>query len=164
MSVAVLVAALALSSAPPTKTPATAPTTSPPTTTSVVAGIYDNERGSVLELISDGHGHLTGTFSSGVGNVETTKRFDVVGVENGDVVAFVVTFGSTAGSVGAWTGQLVGDELHTLWHLAKDVADADEKMGLWSSVRTNADVFRRRSPTTSAPTTAPTAAPKKKAP
>ena len=119
---------------------------------SVVAGVYDNERGSVLELTSDGHGRLRGTFSSGVGNVETTTRFDVIGVENGDVVAFVVTFGG-AGSVGAWTGQLVGDELHTLWHLAKDVADADEKMGLWSSVRTNADVFRRR------PAPSPTAPP-----
>jgi hypothetical protein len=159
MSLGAALAAMALlTSSPPSSSPTK--TSSSASSSSVIAGTYENERGSVLVLHSDGTGRLTGTFSSGVGAVDKAARFDVVGVENGDVVGFVVSFGG-ASSVGAWTGQLMGDELHLLWHLAKNVEDADEKMGLWSSIRTNADIFRRRqAPSTTSPSpTSPTPPP-----
>ncbi len=107
-----------------------------------IAGQFSNARGSVLSLQPGPGGTLTGTFRSAVGNVEAARRFPVVGVVNGDVVGFVVDFGA-AGSVGSWSGQLRGDELVCLWHLSRDVTDADEAMGLWSSVLTGSDAFVR---------------------
>ena len=131
---------------PPTPPPLVAPvpTTSagPAATDGAIAGQFSNARGSVLSLQPGPGGTLTGTFRSAVGNVEAARRFPVVGVVNGDVVGFVVDFGA-AGSVGSWSGQLRGDELVCLWHLSRDVTDADEAMGLWSSVLTGSDAFVR---------------------
>lgn len=131
---------------PPTPPPLVAPvpTTSagPAATDGGIAGQFSNARGSVLSLQPGPGGTLTGTFRSAVGNVEAARRFPVVGVVNGDVVGFVVDFGA-AGSVGSWSGQLRGDELVCLWHLSRDVTDADEAMGLWSSVLTGSDAFVR---------------------
>ena len=131
---------------PPTPPPLVAPvpTTSagPAATDGAIVGQFSNARGSVLSLQPGPSGTLTGTFRSAVGNVEAARRFPVVGVVNGDVVGFVVDFGA-AGSVGSWSGQLRGDELVCLWHLSRDVTDADEAMGLWSSVLTGSDAFVR---------------------
>jgi hypothetical protein len=131
---------------PPTPPPLVAPvpTTSagPAATDGAIVGQFSNARGSVLSLQPGPGGTLTGTFRSAVGNVEAARRFPVVGVVNGDVVGFVVDFGA-AGSVGSWSGQLRGDELVCLWHLSRDVTDADEAMGLWSSVLTGSDAFVR---------------------
>lgn len=132
MSSALVLAALLVGGPPSTATP---PSPSP------VAGVYRNERGSLLALEVDG-GRLTGSFRSAVGNVPSERRFAVAGAVNGDVVGFVVDF-ERAGSVGTWSGQLRGDELVLLWHLSRDVKDDDEKMGLWSSVLTGSDVFAR---------------------
>lgn len=134
MGPALLFAAL-LVGGPPSSPPP------PPTPTAPVAGVYRNERGSLLHLEVAGR-RLTGSFRSAVGNVPSERRFGVVGVANGDVVGFVVDF-DQAGSVGTWSGQLRDDELVLLWHLSRDVQDADEKMGLWSSVLTGSDVFIR---------------------
>jgi hypothetical protein len=135
MGPALIVASLLLAG-PPTPTPAVTSSSAPP-----VAGTFKNERGSLLTLEVDGSA-LRGTFRSAVGNVPSESRFAVSGVVNGDVVGFVVDFGR-AGSVGAWSGQLRGDELVLLWHLSRDVKDDEEKMGLWSSVLTGSDVFVR---------------------
>lgn len=131
---------------PPTPTPVAAPVPTssarPAATDGGIAGQFSNARGSVLSLQPGPGGTLTGTFRSAVGNVEVARRFPVVGVVNGDVVGFVVDFGA-AGSVGSWSGQLRGDELVCLWHLSREVKDADEAMGLWSSVLTGSDAFVR---------------------
>ena len=108
----------------------------------LVSGQFRNARGSVLSLQTGPGGTLSGTFRSAVGNVPGTTRFPVVGVVNGDVTGFVVDFGK-AGSVGSWSGQLRGDELVCLWHLSREVPDADEATALWSSVLTGSDVFVR---------------------
>lgn len=131
---------------PPTPAPVAAPvptsSTGPAATNGGIAGQFSNARGSVLSLQPGPGGTLTGTFRSAVGNVEAARRFPVIGVVNGDVVGFVVDFGA-AGSVGSWSGQLRGDELVCLWHLSREVKDADEAMGLWSSVLTGSDAFVR---------------------
>lgn len=134
MGLAFVVAGLLIAGPP-------APPPAPAAPTHVVAGVYRNERGSLLTLAVNG-GRLHGAFRSAVGNVASETRFAVSGVVNGDVVGFVVDFGK-AGSVGAWSGQLRGDELVLLWHLSRDVGDDEEKMGLWSSVLTGSDVFVR---------------------
>jgi hypothetical protein len=131
-----VVAALLLAGPGPSAPPSSSSSSSSP-----VAGVYRNERGSLLTLSVAG-GALTGSFRSAVGNVASDRRFPVVGVVNGDVVGFVVDF-ERAGSVGAWSGQLRGDELVLLWHLSRDVKDDEEKMGLWSSVLTGSDIFIR---------------------
>ena len=127
---------------PPTPPPLVAPVPTTGAGPAAIAGQFSNARGSVLSLQPGPGGTLTGTFRSAVGNVEAARRFPVVGVVNGDVVGFVVDFGA-AGSVGSWSGQLRGDELVCLWHLSRDVTDADEAMGLWSSVLSGSDAFVR---------------------
>lgn len=119
-------------------TTATGPTTV--SKASAAPTIFRNERGSELELVFHEGGRLGGTFRSGVGKVSAAQRFEVVGVYEGDVVAFTVNF-AKAKTLGAWVGQRMGDTLVCLWHLAKDVPDDDEARELWGSVRTGSDVF-----------------------
>lgn len=120
-----------------------------------LVGTWQNDRGSVLVVDSvDADGHFHGAFRSGVGNVDPGAAFKVSGIANGDVVGFSVAFGK-AGSVATWSGQLTRaaaesgaaeERLVTTWHLARDVADADEAAGLWASTLTGSDVFRRAAP------------------
>jgi hypothetical protein len=115
-------------------------------------GTWVNERGSQLVVDTvDADGHFHGAFRSGVGNVDPSAAFRASGIANGDVVGFSVSFGG-AGSVATWSGQLTRaddeggapeDRLVTTWHLARDVADAEEAKGLWASTLTGHDVFRR---------------------
>lgn len=117
-----------------------------------LVGTWTNERGSQLVIDAvDVDGHFHGAFRSGVGNVDPSAAFRVSGIANGDVVGFSVAFGA-AGSVATWSGQLTQgkddggateDRMVTTWHLARDVADADEAAQLWSSTLTGNDVFRR---------------------
>ena len=137
--------ALTTSTTSPTSTTsASGPTTATgPTTVSKASAaptVFRNERGSELELVFHEGGRLGGTFRSGVGKVSAAQRFEVVGVYEGDVVAFTVNF-AKAKTLGAWVGQRMGDTLVCLWHLAKDVPDDDEARELWGSVRTGSDVF-----------------------
>ena len=117
-----------------------------------LVGTWSNDRGSQLVIDTvDADGHFHGAFRSGVGNVDPSAAFRVSGIANGDVVGFSVAFGA-AGSVATWSGQLTRakdeggapeDRLVTTWHLARDVADADEAAQLWAATLTGSDVFRR---------------------
>lgn len=113
----------------------------------MLLGTWRNERGSELVITSVTGGLLRGTFQSAVGRVDSSARFDLVGVVRGDVVGFSVDFGPV-GSVASWAGQVEerpGEtRLVTQWHLVREVPDADEAQKLWSSTLSGADIFFRQ--------------------
>ena len=89
-------------------------------------GRWKNQMGSYMDLSVTGN-DVTGTYtsssSSGGGPVTGTLKGNVAG----DLIAFIVAW--PGGSMTAWTGQLVDDEIapriKTLWHLVTDVPDAE---------------------------------------
>jgi hypothetical protein len=112
-------------------------------------GRWQNESGSELEVQAVADGQVTGRYRTDLGAPEETSWFPVTGSVNGDQVAFVVSWG-THGSLTAWVGQRIGaaedERLRTLWHLTRDVPDAQEEEDVWSSVISGFAVFRRVTP------------------
>jgi hypothetical protein len=111
------------------------------------SGHWKNQRGSSIELAVDGDGRVSGTFRTAVGTPYPSESFPLCGVVAGDLIAFSVSFGVHE-SVTAWAGQhtVAGgrERIETLWHLARNVPDADEERGLWAAILAGADVFERR--------------------
>ena len=110
------------------------------------SGRWQNESGSELEVLAVSDGQLRGRYRTDLGAPEETSWFPVTGSVNGDQLAFVVSWGEHA-SLTAWVGQRVGEgddeRLRTLWHLTRDVPDAEEQEDIWSSVINGFAVFRR---------------------
>ena len=99
-------------------------------------GTWQNESGSALRIRSvAADGTLVGQYSTELGAPDATQWFDVRGSANGDQLAFVVSWGEHA-SLTAWVGQRIGsggeERLRTLWHLTRDVPEADEADAIWS--------------------------------
>jgi len=109
-------------------------------------GKWRNELHSVMDLVVDAVGAVTGTYRTGVGSPSPTEEFDLVGFASGDLISFTVNFGEY-GSLTSWVGQHTteggGERIKTMWHLAKNVEDANEPASLWGAVLTGADTFRR---------------------
>ena len=110
------------------------------------SGRWQNESGSELEVLAVSDGQLRGRYRTDLGAPEETSWFPVTSSVNGDQLAFVVSWGEHA-SLTAWVGQRVGEgddeRLRTLWHLTRDVPDAEEQEDIWSSVINGFAVFRR---------------------
>jgi len=107
-------------------------------------GRWQNDRGSVADLTIK-NGEVHGFYQTNVGQPDKSERFALIGLTQGDQISFTVNF-KDYGSMTAWVGQLVLDDkgkpvIHTLWHLTRDIEDAQEKDDLWGSVRTGASVF-----------------------
>lgn len=109
------------------------------------AGAWKNQLGSVMTLTVTGQG-VSGRYVSPVSGGSGAVEGAIAGYVDGDLIAFVVNWDTTA-SLTAWTGQLVGGgagaTLKTLWHLVMNVPDPDEATGLWQSTFAGADVFTR---------------------
>lgn len=110
------------------------------------SGGWINQRGSSVELSVDDRGRLSGTFRTAVGVPSAQESFPLCGFVLGDLITFTVSFGVHE-SVTAWAGQhtiVSGRErIETLWHLAKNISDAQEQRGLWAAVLAGADSFER---------------------
>lgn len=111
-----------------------------------LSGRWRNQHGSEMQLRVAPGGRLVGTYHTAVGAPSPKQEFELAGFACGDLVAFTVNFGRY-GSLTAWTGQhtLVdgAERIHTLWHLAKNIPDADEPRALWAGVLAGADTFER---------------------
>jgi len=109
-------------------------------------GKWRNELNSEMELTVDAAGLISGKYRTGVGSPSPVEEFDLVGFASGDLIAFTVNFGNY-GSLTSWSGQHTvqggGERIKTMWHLAKNVEDANEPSSLWGAVLTGADTFRR---------------------
>jgi hypothetical protein len=102
-----------------------------------------------MELAITGN-KVAGVYRTNVGAPAPTEEFDLTGFVSGDLITFTVNFGKY-GSLTAWAGQHTeirsGEyEIKTLWHLAKNIADANEPADLWSSILAGANSFTRPSP------------------
>lgn len=108
-------------------------------------GQWVNERGSAVTF-STRAGQLSGYYQTALGAPDKTTRFPLTGFIAGDQITFTVNF-TGYGSLTAWTGQMSrdaqGDYIRTLWHLTRDIDDADEDDKLWQSITAGASHFRR---------------------
>lgn len=109
-------------------------------------GKWKNNLDSEMELTVQGN-HISGIYRTNVGSPSPTEEFDLKGFATGDLITFTVNFGKY-GSLTAWAGQHTEESpgsyvINTLWHLAKNVPDADEPDDLWSAVLAGANQFSR---------------------
>jgi len=110
-------------------------------------GIWRNGLGSEMDLSVDQTGNVTGTYKTNVGAPTPTEEFPLVGFASGDLITFTVNFGQY-GSLTSWAGQHTEDstgngQIHTLWHLAKNIKDEDEPANLWAGILAGANIFTR---------------------
>ncbi|WP_427453178.1 avidin/streptavidin family protein [Litorimonas sp. WD9-15] len=109
-----------------------------------ITGIWANERGSAVTF-TEADGLLSGYYNTQLGNPDPAARFPLTGFIEGDQVTFTVNF-KGYGSLTSWTGQMSEDAdgpyIRTLWHLTRDVPDAEEDDDLWSSIIAGNAVFR----------------------
>lgn len=109
-----------------------------------IAGVWVNERGSAVSF-TERDGLLSGHYNTQLGDPDPGSRFPLTGFIEGDQVTFTVNF-KGFGSLTSWTGQISEDAdgpyLRTLWHLTRDVPDAEEEYDLWSSIIAGNATFR----------------------
>lgn len=109
-----------------------------------VTGEWANERGSSVTFVET-DGLLSGYYNTQLGNPDPASRFPLTGFIEGDQVTFTVNF-KGYGSLTSWTGQMSEDAdgryIRTLWHLTRDVPDAEEEDDLWSSIIAGSANFR----------------------
>ncbi len=125
-----------------------------PTATPDLRGQWRNDRGSTLEFTVSGR-LLHGSYRTAVGRASHAHAYPLRGFQNGDLVAFCVDWGDpeksgpAASSVSCWVGQHTIDpisgegQIHSQWHLSRDLPDNQEADDLWESVLTGSSVFRR---------------------
>jgi hypothetical protein len=110
-----------------------------------ISGTWTNERGSAVTFVAN-DGLLSGTYQTQLGNPDPDSRFPLTGFIEGDQLTFTVNF-KGYGSLTSWTGQISedaeGEYIRTLWHLTRDVPDAEEDADLWSSIISGNAEFRR---------------------
>ena len=115
------------------------------------AGTWINELGSQMTLNVSGD-NVSGTYTSKVSGEQVdagpTPPRPLVGFVNGDLISFIVNWGTQYNSLTAWVGQLTAengtDVIKTLWHLTQNIEDANEPTGLWHSILAGADEFKRK--------------------
>jgi len=109
-----------------------------------VDGVWVNERGSAVTFTNT-DGLLSGYYNTQLGNPDPASRFPLTGFMEGDQLTFTVNF-KGYGSLTSWTGQMSEDEngpfIRTLWHLTRDVPDAEEADDMWSSIISGSANFR----------------------
>ena len=114
---------------------------------SPITGTWRNRLGSTIRLTVDDQHRLTGVFHTGVGGGAREHAFPVVGFAEGDALSFCVDFGAL-GSVAAWAGHHVtgerGEQLISLWHLARPVENPHHEADVWASVLAGSDEFSRQ--------------------
>lgn len=108
------------------------------------AGRWKNQYGSSMELRVSGQ-TLTGTYQSAVSSSGNAITGNLVGFINGDLITFSVNWPTAA--ITSWVGQVIkdggNDVIVTLWHMTVNVSDASEPTGMWQSVYSGTDSFRR---------------------
>ena len=110
-----------------------------------IAGRWNNELTSWVELKVGVSGALSGHYHSAVGlNGQPVDIDDLTGWVHGDLVIFAVRWPDAA--ITSWLGRhrisSSGDEsLETLWQMT--VMNEDGNGGFWHSILAGADIFKR---------------------
>lgn len=120
-----------------------------------LVGDWINQNGSCLRISTIEDGVVKGTFESKKGRA-AGKQYQVIGVQNGEVLAFIVNFKDEEENLQAMTcfsGRCVRnkrngeDQIHTLWVLTRQFEDEarTKPTQAWNSFLTNSDLFTRMS-------------------
>jgi hypothetical protein len=111
-------------------------------------GTWTNQLGSTMDLKVIGQ-VVSGKYTSKVSgnNGGGQVKGDLAGFAAEDLISVVVKWDIPSASMTTWVGQVIqedGEEvLRTLWHLIRDIPDAEEKDEAWAAVLTGTDVFRK---------------------
>ena len=108
-------------------------------------GQWENQNGSVLTIEKLDEDQFSGSFVSQKGRAVQDQAYAVHGKINGELIGFVVDFGSVASLVN-FSGRLGEDGcIHTLWVLTRTYSDDEHtrKTQPWNSFIVNSDVFHR---------------------
>ncbi len=106
-----------------------------------LSGTWHNENGSEINVEEGPEGKLSGRFRSGVG-LGTDEQFELSGYTAGSLLSFTVNFGAH-GSLTAWVGHRVGEELQTMWQMTLELPHPNRSGDLWRAVWSGANTFRR---------------------
>ncbi|WP_371396818.1 avidin/streptavidin family protein [Fretibacter rubidus] len=136
-----LIASLVLASCSPAQGADTPTEQSAP---AIIDGLWENDRGSQVRFTAL-DGELSGVYKTNVGQPDKSQSFPLRGFVQGDQVSFTVNFKGYS-SMTAWVGQMSEDAggpyIQTLWHLTRDIDDANEADDLWGSITAGASTFR----------------------
>jgi hypothetical protein len=119
-------------------------------------GRWENQNGSILMIDAIEGDRFTGKFQSAKGRAARGKVYPLIGIANGELVSFAVSFddgSENLGSITSFSGRYVRDSdgserLHTVWLLARQFEDEarTKPTQVWNTFLSNADVFRRIDP------------------
>ncbi len=119
-----------------------------------ITGTWYNELGSEMTIATAENGQLIGTYTSAVGDAESsyplTGRYNTNPSLAGQACAWSVAWTNehgTANSATSWSGQYQttpsGEEIYTLWLLASEVTPEND----WASTQVGQGTFTRTKPT-----------------
>jgi len=112
-----------------------------------ITGVWQNELGSTMTIMSFDGENFSGTYTSAVSEGEGPVTGTLAGTLAGDAVAFTVNWSPTFSSATSWNGLVLtsGGELviYSLWHLASTPESTE---GFWQSIQAGADLFFQMTP------------------
>jgi len=112
-----------------------------------LTGTWQNELGSVVELIASKSGNIIGEYMSKVGKVNGT--YSLIGLYDTDssieytTVGFIVSWSNSnmnAHSLASWNGFYSNQTLNMFWVLSSTPKNSDD---IWSAQRIGKDVFTK---------------------
>ena len=118
-----------------------------------IRGRWVNQNGSTLVIEEIDDGHIIGRFESLKGRAAKDIEYPVAGLQNGELVSFLVSFTSPEENLhaitsfaGRWENGSDGvQRIHTTWILSRQFEDSDmqKPTQVWNTFLTNGDVFTR---------------------
>ncbi len=121
-------------------------------TASTLSGEWINQNGSTLQL-HEQDGVISGSYCSRKGRAASGKEYPIVGMANGDVLAFSVDWRDAEAnleSITSFSGRIERNAdgiqaIHTIWVLVRrwENREQTQETGVWNAFLTNSDVFQR---------------------
>lgn len=118
-----------------------------------IRGRWVNQNGSTLVIDDVDDGQIIGRFESLKGRAAKGIEYPVTGLQNGELVSFLVSFLSAEQNLhaittfsGRWESGSDGiHRIHTTWILSRQFEDSEmqKPTQVWNSFLTNSDVFTR---------------------
>ena len=118
-----------------------------------IRGTWVNQNGSTLVIEEVDDGQISGRFESQKGRSAKGVEYPVAGLQNGELVSFLVSFLSAEQNLhaitsfsGRWESDRDGiQRIHTTWILSRQFEDSEmqKPTQVWNTFLTNGDVFTR---------------------
>lgn len=118
-----------------------------------IRGRWVNQNGSTLVIDDVDDGQIIGRFESLKGRAAKGIEYPVTGLQNGELVSFLVSFLSAEQNLhaittfsGRWENSPDGiQQIHTTWILSRQFEDSEmqKPTQVWNTFLTNGDIFTR---------------------